>query len=75
VLAVNLETILPWLEQTFGFQIMPGDVFYVTDVPSEIRMRDFVSIPSIALVIALAATVFPARRAARIDPAEVLRYE
>lgn len=74
-LALNLETILPWLEQTFGFRIMPGDVFYVTEVPSEIRLRDLVLIPGFALLIALAATVFPSRRASRIDPAEALRYE
>jgi lipoprotein-releasing system permease protein len=75
LLAANLETILPWLEQTFGFQIMPGDVFYVTEVPSEIHLQDVLLIPGFALVIALLATVFPSRKAARIEPAEVLRYE
>lgn len=75
VLAFNLETILPWLEHTFGFQIMPGDVFYVSEVPSEVRLQDVLLIPGFALVIALLATVFPSRRAARIEPAEVLRYE
>ncbi|MDX1562048.1 MAG: FtsX-like permease family protein, partial [Gammaproteobacteria bacterium] len=75
VVAANLETILPFLEQTFGFQIMPGDVFYVTRVPSELHWQDVVLIPSFALLIALLATVLPSRRAARIEPAEVLRYE
>jgi len=75
ILAFNLETILPWLEQTFGFQIMPGDVYYVTDVPSEVQLSDVLLIPGIAVVMALLATVYPSRRAARIDPAEVLRYE
>ena len=74
-LALNLETILPWLEQTFGFQIMPGDVFYVSEVPSEVRLKDLLLIPGVALAIALLATVFPSRRAALIDPADVLRYE
>jgi lipoprotein-releasing system permease protein len=36
VLAMNVPTIVPWLEQLFGFQIMPGDVYYVTDIPSDI---------------------------------------
>jgi lipoprotein-releasing system permease protein len=75
VLALNLETILPWLERTFGFQIMPGDVFYVSAVPSEVRSLDVVLIAGLALAIATFATIYPSRRAARIEPAEVLRYE
>ncbi len=75
LLAVNLETILPWLEQTFGFSIMPGDVFYVTEVPSEIRLQDVLLVPGFALLISVLATVLPSRKAARVDPADVLRYE
>ncbi len=75
LVAGNLEIILPWLEQTFGFQIMPGDVFYVTRVPSEIQLGDVLLIPGFAIVITLLATIFPARRAAKIEPADVLRYE
>ena len=75
VLAFKLETILPWLERTFGFQIMPGDVFYVSAVPSEVRAPDVFLIAGLALAIASLATIFPSRRAARIEPAEVLRYE
>ena len=74
-LAANLETVLPWLEQTLGFQIMPGDVYYVTQVPSEIRLRDVLLIPGFAVAISLLATAYPSRRAARIEPAEALRYE
>jgi lipoprotein-releasing system permease protein len=75
ILALNLETILPWAEHTFGFRILPGDVFYVTEVPSEIRLRDLLLIPGLTLVIALVATIIPSRRAARVEPAEALRYE
>jgi lipoprotein-releasing system permease protein len=75
LVALNLETILPWLEQTFGFQIMPGDVYYLTRVPSEIRLGDLLLIPGFAIAITLLATVYPSRRAARIEPADVLRYE
>jgi lipoprotein-releasing system permease protein len=74
-LAFNLETILPWLESTFGFQIMPGDVFYVSEVPSEVRLPDVLLISGLALAIAGLATIYPSRRAARVEPAEVLRYE
>jgi lipoprotein-releasing system permease protein len=74
-LAVNLETLLPWLERTLGFQIMPGDVYYVTQVPSEIRLSDVLLIPGFAIVISLLATLYPSRRAAAVEPAEALRYE
>jgi lipoprotein-releasing system permease protein len=74
-LALNLETVLPWLEQTLGFQIMPGDVYYVTQVPSEIRLSDVLLIPGFAVGISLLATLYPSRRAARVEPAEALRYE
>lgn len=74
-LALNLETLLPWLERTLGFQIMPGDVFYVTEVPSELRTNDLIVIAVFALAIAVLATWYPSRRAAAVEPADVLRYE
>jgi lipoprotein-releasing system permease protein len=75
VLAANVETIVPWLEMTFNFKIMPGDVFYVTEVPSEIQTMDIVTVPLFALLISVLATLFPSRRAASVEPAEALRYE
>jgi len=74
-LALNLEAILKWSERTFGFRIMPGDVFYVTEVPSQVEVHDVILIAAFALLIALAATLAPSRKAARVEPAEVLRYE
>lgn len=73
--ALNVDTIVPWLERTFNFQIMPGDVYYVTQIPSEIHLWDVVLIPGMALLVAILATVYPSRRAARIAPAQALRYE
>jgi lipoprotein-releasing system permease protein len=75
LLALNVHTIVPWLESTFHFRIMPGDVFYVTEIPSELHMTDVVVIPLLAFAIALLATVYPSRRAARVAPAQALRYE
>jgi lipoprotein-releasing system permease protein len=75
VLAFNLETIVPWLESTFNFQIMPGDVYYVTQIPSEVRLIDIVLIPLLAFVVTVVATIYPSRRAAAVAPAEALRYE
>jgi lipoprotein-releasing system permease protein len=66
---------VPWLETTFHFQIMPGDVYYVTRLPSEVHVFDAVTIPAAAFLVALLATVYPARRAAAIAPAIALRYD
>jgi lipoprotein-releasing system permease protein len=75
VLAFNVHVIVPWLEHTFGFQIMPGDVYYVTQIPSEVHLFDVIAIPAVALVVALLATVYPARRAAAVAPGSALRYD
>lgn len=74
-LALNVDVIVPWLEQLFGFRIFPGDVYYVTEVPSEVHTADVVLIPIVAFALTVLATLYPARRAARIAPAEALRYE
>jgi lipoprotein-releasing system permease protein len=75
VLAINVPVIVPFLEQTLGFQIMPGDVFYVTRIPSELEMADVTIIAISAFVLTSLATLYPARRAARVNPAVALRYE
>jgi len=75
VLAMNVPTIVPWLEQLFGFQIMPGDVYYVTDIPSDIEFFDVAVIAVAAFALTSLATLYPARRAAHVNPAMALRYE
>ena len=75
VLALNVPVIVPALEQFFGFQIMPGDVYYVTRIPSELEFQDVFVIAGAALVLTSLATLYPARRAAGVNPAVALRYE
>ena len=75
VLAVNVPVIVPFLEQTLGFQIMPGDVYYVTQIPSELETADVLIISVAAFLLTSLATLYPARRAAHINPALALRYE
>jgi lipoprotein-releasing system permease protein len=74
-LAYNIDVVVPWLEQTLGFQIMPGDVYYVTALPSEVELFDVVAVPVAAFVLSVLATLYPARRAAAIAPASALRYD
>jgi lipoprotein-releasing system permease protein len=75
VLAIYVPVIAPFLEQLFGFQIMPGDVYYVTRIPSVLEIRDVVIIAVSAFILTSLATLYPARRAALVNPAEALRYE
>ncbi len=75
VLAIYVPVIAPFLEQLFGFQIMPGDVYYVTAIPSVLETRDVTIIAISAFVLTSLATLYPARRAALVNPAEALRYE
>lgn len=75
LLAVNVPTIVPFLENLFGFKIMPGDVYYVTRIPSVLEISDVTIIAIAAFVLTSLATLYPARRAAAVDPAIALRYE
>jgi len=74
-LAIYVPVLVPALEQFFGFQIMPGDVYYVTVIPSILEVEDVVTIGLSAFVLTSLATLYPARRAAHVDPAIALRYE
>ncbi len=75
VLALNVPTLVPALEEFFGFQIMPGDVYYVTRIPSVLEAADVLIIAVAALLLTSLATLYPARRAALVEPAAALRYE
>jgi lipoprotein-releasing system permease protein len=75
VLALNVDTIVPFLEQTFRFQIMDSDVYYVTDIPSDLQWGSVALIGLAALLLTGSAVIYPAFRAARTAPAEALRYE
>jgi lipoprotein-releasing system permease protein len=66
---------VPFLEQLLGFQVMPGDVYYVTRIPSELESADVWTIAVSAFVLTSLATLYPARRAALVNPAVALRYE
>ena len=75
ILAINVPTVVPFLENLLGFQIMPGDVYYVTRIPSILDWTHVSTIGAVAFVLTSLATLYPARRAALVNPAEALRYE
>ncbi len=74
-LALNVENIVPAVEQLLNFEFLPADVYYISDLPSELRTEDVTRITLLALGLSLVATLYPAWRAARTEPAEALRYE
>jgi lipoprotein-releasing system permease protein len=74
-LALNIETLVPAIEHLFHVQFLAPDVYYISDLPSDMRWSDVFSIGGVAFVLCLLATLYPAWRAARVQPAEALRYE
>ncbi len=75
ILALNVETIVPAIEKFFNVQFMAADVYYISELPSKLVWTDVYSIAGMAFFLSLLATIYPAWQAAKINPAEVLRYE
>jgi len=74
-LSLNVGTLAPLLEQVFGFNFMPADLYYLTALPSDLQLYDVLLASLGVLMITALATLYPALRAAHVHPAEVLRYE
>ncbi len=75
LVAVNIDVIVPALEQLFRASFLPKDIYLISKMPSEPQSSDIVPIAVISLVLAFAATLYPSWRASRVNPAEALRYE
>ena len=74
-IAFRLDKIVAFLENRFGFKILSPDVYYIEKFPSQVNPTDVVTIVITAILISLLATLYPAWRASKLDPAEALRYE
>ncbi len=74
-LALNVESIVPAIEQLLGVQFISGDIYWISELPSDLRGADVGRITLAAIVLSLLATLYPAWRAARTAPAEALRHE
>ena len=73
--AFNLEVLSRFVENLFGFKILPGDVYYLSELPSHVNYSDVGIIILGTLLISFLSTIYPSWRASRLDPAEALRYE
>ncbi|MCC7486234.1 MAG: lipoprotein-releasing ABC transporter permease subunit [Burkholderiales bacterium] len=74
-LALNVETVVPFLESVLGFKFLSKDVYQIAELPSELRLPDVVATATVSFLMTLAATIYPSWRAAKVNPADALRYE
>ena len=75
LLALNISDLVSWLERILGIYIFDPNVYFINQLPAELRLDDVLIISGVAVVLSLIATLYPAWRAAQVAPAEVLRYE
>jgi len=75
LLSLNLGAIVRFIEGLVGHELMPADVYYITGVPTAVYPADVASVAAVALSLSFLATLYPAWRASRTDPATALRYE
>ena len=75
LLALNIGTVVPFLEQLVGFSLFPSDIYYISELPSDLQSRDVINFALLSLGMSLVATLYPSWRASRTHPAEALRYE
>ena len=73
--ALNLSNIIGFLEKILGFQVFPQSVYIITDFPAELRLNDVIIVVVVSIIISMLATLYPAWRASKTQPAEALRYE
>ncbi|HJU71332.1 MAG TPA: lipoprotein-releasing ABC transporter permease subunit [Paucimonas sp.] len=73
--ALNVDVIVPFIEHLLGVQFLPRDIYLISVLPSDLRWPDVWTIGSVAVVLAFLATLYPSWWAARVKPAEALRYE
>ncbi len=75
LLALNVEALVPLLERLTGNEFLSPDVYYISDLPSQLKLSDVVRISLLSLALGLLSTLYPAWRASRLQPAEALRSE
>lgn len=75
ILALNVESVVGTIERLLSIEFLSAEVYYISDLPSELRASDVTRFALVALGLSLLSTIYPAWRAARTEPVEALRYE
>jgi lipoprotein-releasing system permease protein len=74
-LALNIDVVVPFIEHVLGIQFLARDVYYISELPSQLLWSDVFVICGVSFVLTLLATLYPSWRASHVQPAEALRYE
>jgi lipoprotein-releasing system permease protein len=75
ILALNVDVVVPFLERLFNIQFLAKEVYYISDLPSDLQPSDVWTVALVSLVLSFIATLYPSWRASRVNPAAALRYE
>jgi lipoprotein-releasing system permease protein len=75
IVALNVGELVGFIEHLFGISFLPKDIYFISEMPSDLRLPDVIRIGSVSVVLSLLATLYPSFRASRLAPAEALRYE
>jgi lipoprotein-releasing system permease protein len=75
IIALNLDVIMPFIEHLFGVHFLAKDVYYISELPSDLRYHEVMVVTGVSFLISLLATLYPSYRASQTQPAEALRYE
>jgi lipoprotein-releasing system permease protein len=75
LVALNIDVIVPAIEHALGVAFLPGSIYLISRMPSDPRWADVLPITAVSLLLAFVATLYPSWRAAKVNPAEALRYE
>lgn len=73
--ALNIDVVVPFIEHLLGIHFLAKDVYYISELPSQVEMSDVIAISSVSFILSLVATLYPSWRASKVNPAEALRYE
>lgn len=73
--ALNISALIAWVERSLGMRFLSAEVYFIDYLPSRVQLADVLIVCAAALLLSFLATLYPAWRAARTQPAEALRYE
>jgi len=74
-LTLNIDVVVPFIESLLGTKFLAKDVYLISDLPADLHWDEVFGISLFSFTLALLATIYPSWRAARLQPAEALRYE
>jgi lipoprotein-releasing system permease protein len=75
LLAINITVVADWLQTLVGLYLFDPSIYFISQIPSELALKDVVIVCGVGFILSILATLYPAFRATQVEPAEVLRYE